>query len=141
MNERDLQQQIQEFIRRFGLLSQESTPCQYPISPSQSHTLQLLGQAAILTQQQLAVQLNLDKSTISRLVAQLVERGWVHRTTNPGNRREVHLSLSETGCVILNEVSNASITKFQTIWERLPQDKRAQVLEALIVLNTVVREE
>jgi len=50
-----------------------------------------------LTQQDLALRLHLDKSTVSRLVAGLEQRGLVVRERDPGNRRFVRLSLTTAG--------------------------------------------
>lgn len=134
-HEKLLQQQIQEFTRRFGLLDQNVTPCNYPISPSQAHALQVLALADKMTLQTLAMQLNLDKSTVSRLVTQMVDLEWVLRTVNQENRREIHLALTSTGRVILDQVLEAGSVKYQRLYERLPPEKRADILEALALLN------
>ncbi|GHO94657.1 hypothetical protein KSF_047050 [Reticulibacter mediterranei] len=135
MDERALQQQIQEFTRRFGLLNQDGTPCQYPISPSQAHALQVLGTQEKTPQSLLAQQLNLEKSTISRLITQLVEREWVQRTINAENRREVNLTLTDAGKVVLDDLLMAGAAKYHRLWTRLPQDKKSQIIEALALLN------
>jgi hypothetical protein len=44
MDEQLLQHQVQAFIRQFGLFEHEHTPCNFPLSPSQAHALQVLGQ-------------------------------------------------------------------------------------------------
>jgi len=141
MDEKVLQHQIQEFTRRFGLLTQDITPCNYPLSPSQAHALQVLGQSEHITLQMLATQLHLDKSTVSRLVTQLVEYGLVWRTVNQENRREIHIALSERGHVVLDELLVAVEAKFHLLWTRLSQEKGPQIIEALALLNEVLWEE
>lgn len=140
-DEHALRKQIQTFVRQFGLLEQEHTPCHVPLTPSQAHTLQVLGQAETLMQYQLAAQLCLEKSTVSRLVQSLVERGWVERTSNPDNRREVLLTLTDAGRSSFEEVQAHAVTKYSTIWSRIPEDRRAQVLDVLATLNTILQEE
>lgn len=127
-----LQEQIQAFIRGFGLVDREHrTPCGQPIPTSQAHALQVLGQGAPLTQQMLAEELRLDKSTTSRLVSQLIDRGWVERSINPGDRREFLLTLTEQGMMVRNQVTRAAATKFEALWAVIPEEKKAQVLESL----------
>ena len=109
MDEQLLQHQVQAFIRQFGLLEQEHTPCNFPLSPSQAHALQVLRQRSTSTQSQLAEQLHLEKSTVSRLVNHLVEQGWVERTINPESRREVLLSLTSQGRTVSQEVRAQSL--------------------------------
>ncbi|HEX6836754.1 MAG TPA: MarR family transcriptional regulator, partial [Polyangia bacterium] len=64
---------VQELIRRFGLLSESSTPCGHPLATSHAHALMLLYEAGPvgLHQAELARQLGIDKSNTSRLVRQL----------------------------------------------------------------------
>lgn len=141
MDEHTLREQIQTFIRRFGLLEQEQTPCHVSLPLSQAHALQVLGQREWLTQSQLAEKLHLEKSTVSRLVQALVERGWIERTMNPENRREVLLRLTDAGDASLKEVRAHAQVKYQLIWNRLPEDRRSQVLDALATLNRNLSEE
>lgn len=141
MDEYVLREQVQTFIRQFGLLEQEHTPCQYPLSPSQAHALQVLGTTRTLPLYKLAAHLHLEKSTVSRLVNGLVERGWVERTINPNNRREVLLTLTETGRVVFEEVQACASVKYHTIWHCLSEDQRAQVLDTLATLNAILKEE
>lgn len=131
---------MQAFIRSFGLLDQDRSPCGQPLPPSQAHALQILGQGQEITQQALAGQLGLDKSTTSRLVAQLVDRGWVARAVNPQDRREAQLALTEKGRAMLGEVLQAAATKFQALWQQIPPEKRPQVLESLDLLTHALRE-
>lgn len=141
MDEQVLREQIQAFIRQFGLLEQEHTPCHYPLSPSQAHALQVLGTTRTLPLYQLATSLHLEKSTVSRLVNGLVERGWVERTINPDNRREVLLTLTETGYAVFEEVQACASAKYRAIWHRLSGEQRMQVLDALATLNAILKEE
>lgn len=135
-----LQQHMQTFIRQFGLLEQDHTPCQYPLSPSQAHAMQALDQHVGLPLHQLADELRLEKSTVSRLVTSLVERGWVERSVNPLNRREVRLRLTDPGRLVAAEVHRSASARYRAIWQRLSDAQRAQVLDSLATLNAVLRE-
>lgn len=135
-----LHQQIQIFIRQFGLLEQDHTPCQYPLSPSQAHALQALGQNDRLPLHQLAENLCLEKSTVSRLVTILVERGWVERSINPKNRREMFVQLTDAGHTVADEVYRSASARYRAIWQRLSDMQRAQILDSLATLNAVLSE-
>jgi DNA-binding MarR family transcriptional regulator len=138
VDERQLQDRIQEFIRQFGLLDQEHTPCGRPMPTSQAHALQILGRVGIATQRELAGRLNLDESTVSRLVNQLVGRGWVDRAIDEHNRRQSRLALTGEGRAALDDIRDASAAKFRLIRERIPPDKGDQVLEALDILIAAI---
>lgn len=139
-SEEDLQKSIRLFVRSFGLLDQDRTPCGQPMSPSQAHALQELGQGDGISQQALAEQLGLDKSTISRLVIQLIERGWVVKNANAKNRREVQLSLTQRGQTVLEGVQESASAEFRALWEHLPPSKRPQILESLSLLTNALKE-
>lgn len=139
-DEETLQRSIQRFVRSFGLLDQDRTPCGQPISASQAHALQELGEVELITQQALADQLGLDKSTTSRLVAQLVERGWITKGVNAENRREAQLCLTPRGRDLLQEVRESSSARFAEIWNRIPQERRAHVLDSLALLTDALKE-
>ena len=135
MEQDELQLRVQRFIRAFGLLEQDQTPCGFPVPPSQAHALHLLAQGEALPQHLLASELHLDKSTVSRLVDGLVNRGWVERTVNPDDRREVRLRLTAAGRAAVEQLAAAATAKYRGIWERIPPEQRSQVIEALAVLN------
>lgn len=50
-----------------------------------------------LSQGELAARLGLEKSTVSRLVAGLQDKGWVSRVRDPANRRYAVVELTEAG--------------------------------------------
>jgi DNA-binding MarR family transcriptional regulator len=138
MEERELQRRVQAFVRRFGLLNQDQTPCGHPISPSQAHALQVLGESGPLAQQQLAERLGLEKSTVSRLAGSMAGRGWLERTVNPDDRREFRLSLTERGRRVLGDVQRLAERRYAGIIARIPPSRRAQVLESLSLLTDAV---
>lgn len=140
IDEKNLHQEIQAFIRQFGLLHPSETPCGQPLPVSQAHALLVLGQGGELTQQALAGELRLDKSTTSRLVAQLAERGWVDKAVNPEDRREARISLTPRGRELFAEVSASAAARYRALWERLPPQKRSQVVEALALLTEALQE-
>ena len=138
VEEQQLQERIQEFIRQFGLLDQEHTPCGFRLPISQAHALQVLGRVGIATQRELAARLSLDESTVSRLVDQLVRRGWVDRAIDADNRRQSRLGLTAEGRAVFDEIAEASVAKFRLIKERIPPERRDQVLDALDILIAAI---
>ena len=65
-------------MRAFGLLAGDQTPCGQPLAPSHAHALLVLLERArtgtdVLKQQDLARELGLDKSSITRLCTKMVE--------------------------------------------------------------------
>lgn len=69
----------------------------------QFHLLRHIRQGAHSTAE-LAERQQISRPAISQAVDQLVEKGLVVRATNPGDRRYVHLDLTEEGAVMMNAV-------------------------------------
>ena len=105
---------IQRFVRLFGLLDRNVTPCGFPLSVSQVIALQELEHER-LTLMALTEKLLLERSTVSRLVDQLAQEGFVVREPNRANRREVMLSLTPKGNHALERVREQSVSFYQRL--------------------------
>jgi DNA-binding MarR family transcriptional regulator len=134
-----LQEQMQALVRAFGLHRPETTPCGKPLSVAEAYALQELRRDASFAQGELAERLNLEKSTISRLVAQLEGRGWVLRQRSPEDGRVQLLSLTDAGTAIADNVATARREKFARVLEALPTDARDDVIAALQTLVEAIR--
>ena len=80
---------LQAFICRFGLLAGDQTPCGKPLPVSDAHALMCLleaGEAGLL-QTTLVTRLGIDKSTVSRVIARLSDRGLVASVPSPADGR------------------------------------------------------
>jgi DNA-binding MarR family transcriptional regulator len=66
-------------------------------SLSEVFALGELADAGVLSQQELADRLGLEKSTVSRLAAGLERRQWLSRERDPANRRVYRLRLTARG--------------------------------------------
>lgn len=119
---------VQRFIRLFGLLEQNKTPCGFELSLSQVFALQEL-EGKSLTISELAEQLWLERSTVSRLVDSLVKGGFVNRQLNEANRREVLVSLTDKGNQALLTVREQSIQLYQSIMNQVEGKDQAMILE------------
>ncbi|RXT04258.1 MarR family winged helix-turn-helix transcriptional regulator [Ammoniphilus sp. CFH 90114] len=135
----ELRLTVQKFIRLFGLLNQNVTPCGYQLSPSQVFCLQELEHRT-LTVGDLAELLLLEKSTVSRLVDGMVKGGFVSRELNEGNRREVLVSLTEKGHKTLNRVREQSIEFYEALLEPLSQGEQQQVYQGFKLMTESLSE-
>ena len=92
----ELRQGLQQLIRLSRILEPHSGATTHA-SLSEVMALGELTDVEAMSQHDLARRLGLEKSTVSRLVAGLVDRGWVSRTRNPDNRRLYRLQLTPDG--------------------------------------------
>ena len=118
----------------------ETTPCGQPIPVSEAHALGELARAGTLGQLELGQRLNLQKSTVSRLVAQLLARGWVQREADQNDGRASLLRLTASGRQAATQLAEARTQKFTQLLERIPAEHRGQVLHALDILTEALRD-
>lgn len=126
----EFQALLPAFIRAFGLHRPLQTPCGVGISVAEAHALTELA-AVELTQTALAERLQLEKSTVSRLVTQMETQGWLLRTPAPADSRARQLSLTETGRRLARQVEQARSAKFARLLDRLTPNEQDHIKRAL----------
>jgi DNA-binding MarR family transcriptional regulator len=92
-------------------------------------------------QGELARRLRLTKSTVSRLVDQLADKGWVERRALPGDGRRRAVVLTEKGSVVAGDVAGRRAERMARLLDRIPEGERATVLAALDTLVEAARED
>jgi DNA-binding MarR family transcriptional regulator len=136
----ELQAGITAFVREFGLLQPDRTPCGRPIATSEAHALAELERDGPLSQHELGSRLRLEKSTVSRLVAHLEGRGWVARSRGGSDGRVVWLELTDAGSSVAEELAAAREIRFAEILSRIPPERQVVVTEGLGVLVGAIRD-
>lgn len=109
-------QHFREVIRIFDreLFLQNNASCCNGISVAQCHTLLEIEKNSEISISELATNLTLDKSTISRTVDGLVNIQMVERVIPQDNRRKAILNLTENGqqiCTTINYTHDSYIKK------------------------------
>jgi DNA-binding MarR family transcriptional regulator len=131
-------QQIQDlvvaFVRAFGLHRPDQTPCGQPVSVSEAHALMELGRIGPLLQKELVVLLQLDKSTVSRLVGKLRRRGWLDRESDPNDARAVYVCLTESGRQAAQQLAVVREAKFSQLIAALRAQDHEAVMRGLTAL-------
>jgi DNA-binding MarR family transcriptional regulator len=133
-----LEEGLMAFVRAFGLHQPDRTPCGQPVSVSEAYALAELSREGGLTSSDLVTRLRLEKSTVSRLVAQLVGRDWLERQPHPKDGRAFALHLTSEGSRVAAQIALARRKKFEGIVNALPEAERPSVLQALSSLMTAV---
>ena len=84
-------------VQRHLVRAAHQTAQENGLSLPQFHSLMTIAPRSPITQKELAAYTHLPKSTLSQSIEGLVQAEWVIRETNPDNRREVVLRLSDHG--------------------------------------------
>lgn len=137
-----LRANVQGFVRRFGLLSEDRTPCGQPLPLSHAHALLFLlgqGDPAAVVQRDLAAALGLDKSSVARLCARMEAAGHVVQTRSEADGRAREIELTAKGARVARQVDQESRERFSRILAAIPSKQRDRVLEALETLNVALK--
>ncbi|NCC33951.1 MAG: MarR family transcriptional regulator, partial [Chloroflexia bacterium] len=101
---------------------------------AEAHALLELSRHAPLAQRDLVAWLRLEKSTVSRLVTQLVAQGWVQRASSPADVRVLLLALTAEGQRIAGELATARCARFEHLLQAIPAARRDEIVGALGLL-------
>lgn len=109
----------------------------YGIDIPEWRVLATLGASEPITAQEVVRSTRTHKSTISRAVARLTEMGWIERTTDDGDRRQMKLRFTAKGRSAYREIVPLVLEAEQEVLARLG-GKQAAVRAALLQLETAL---
>lgn len=128
------------FIRAFGLHQGDVTPCGEPIPVSDAHALSELATGGPLSQRALGERLGLAKGTVSRIVDQLVTRGWARRARAEHDGRVVEVHLTGEGTTAARRLAARRRERLAQLLDAIPPAERDRVIAALDLLTEAARE-
>ncbi len=100
----------------------------------------VLGQGAPLTQRELVGATRMDKVTVSRASAALVERGLIARAASISDGRSHHLALTTAGAALYAEITPAALAMEQALLAGLSTDEQAHLSSLLSRLRAAADE-
>ena len=116
-------------VRDLGFMQQ--TLADTDLSASAVHTMVELGRHGTLTANRLGQILLLEKSSVSRMLARLIERELVQEAVSDADGRSKLLSLTKQGNEMLAEIDRFANLKVGRALNALNGDARTQVVEGL----------
>jgi DNA-binding MarR family transcriptional regulator len=134
----DFERHLTAFIRAFGLLSGDVTPCGEPVPVSEAHAVTELANAGPLAQRDLGDRLQLTKGTVSRIVRLLAERGWVRQIREGGG---VEVRLTASGRAAAKRIARRRQDRLAAMLDAVPGPERQRVVDALALLAKAAHEQ
>ena len=134
----ELRRGFQQLIRLSRILEPHSGAGTHA-SLSEVMALGELADVEEMSQHELARLLGLEKSTVSRLVAGLVDRGWVSRERNPVNRRLYRLQLTHDGQAAAKQIGKQLRAQHTKLLSGLTQAERQGLAIGLAGIARVLK--
>jgi len=124
---------VKQLVRNMQLIERDQIKS-LGFTITQCYTLIELLKCHTLTMHDLSERMNLNSSTMTRIVDKLVRDKYISRTRSPEDRRVVVVSLTEKGLESA-ETCNESITKYyESVTRHLPEGKIQDVLDSVSLL-------
>lgn len=140
-DEERLHELLMQLVRAIGLLEPASPNSSDPLSLTERFALSELAKDAPLVQQELADLLNLEKSTVSRLVAGLERRGLVTRERRSDNQRFYEVRLTGRGQAVAAQVAMRIRERHGEVLGALTDGERAALTVGLTALLRQLHED
>ena len=125
----DIRTASRDLVRQFGLMKQ--TVAGTDLTLSSVHAIIEIGRAGQLSSRELSEMLQLEKSTVSRLVKSLVARGELREQRANNDLRVKLLSLTGQGRKTLGDIDRYAEVQVSTALDRLNAASRQGVLRGL----------
>ncbi len=108
------------------------------VTTAQCHTLLAIEDKGMTTVTELANELELDKSTLSRTIDGLVAISLVDRGTDLSNRRSQRISLTSQGEKVATSINEQWNHYFKSLFGGMQESKRRVVMEGIALLSDVM---
>lgn len=123
----DFHRVLTDLIRVHQFRDRDSICC-HGVSVTQSHALTALARGGGLTLNELAGELYLEKSTASRVVKGLQEKGYVERSPHPDDGRALQLDLTPEGRRLHEKISDELIEEQRRLLADFDSDVRKSMI-------------
>jgi DNA-binding MarR family transcriptional regulator len=111
-----------------------------PVSLSQLSALATVAKEGPMTPGALAIRERVRPPSMTRVIASLVDLGFVDRTAHPADRRQVLVSVSRAGADLIEAERKASREWLQQRLDALTPEQRQTLLEAADLMLAIVDE-
>lgn len=129
--------EIVEVIKKYQFRDRNQMTC-CGISVSQCYVLESLHRHGSLTMQRLAEKLHLKISTVTRIVEQLVKKGYATREEGENDRRFRLIKLTPDGLAVFHEAWQNVFESEKMILEQFPPESRELLIRFLRELSQAV---
>jgi DNA-binding MarR family transcriptional regulator len=140
MEKTSFDQLLLDVFREMGAHRPEQVLPGWSLSLSEIYALDILAERAPLSQQELGAALSLEKSSVSRLVQQLEQEGWVRRERDTRDGRLRLLRLTEAGAETADRLQQQMSAAHATLFERLTPPEQVALLQGLHALRRALQE-
>ncbi|HEX3076671.1 MAG TPA: MarR family transcriptional regulator [Lachnospiraceae bacterium] len=125
---------MQKLVRAVQLFERDQIKA-HGFTTTQCYTILELYKTASLTMNELSDRMNLNSSTMTRILDNLVRDSYIARSKNESDRRIVIVSLTEKGIEVARDLDSAVKAYYKQIINNIPSGQVNNILESVSVLQ------
>ncbi len=84
--------------------------------------------------------LAVSKSAISQMLAALEKKGYISRTVNPENRRNLIVTLTPLGKITLNEIDTVYHSRFEQVVKGMGEQNIKEMIRLINYMNEIINQ-
>ena len=131
---------LHELVRTFRSRMRKSLEAVHPeLTFNDVRVLMFVGRHPGRSQKELVEHSHTDKAQMARILTQLQEQGWLHRTESTEDRRVRCLHLSDQGQSLYNQLRETRAVLAGQLLAECPLPMQEQLLQLLDVARASVR--
>lgn len=137
----DFASEVRRLLRQIVKSNQgyeEACVAFFGVTSSQGSTLLALPLKKTLRMNELSNGVGVDKSTMTRMVDQLLDKGLVYRRVDKEDRRLVHIGLTGQGQQLFTKLAKALKGFYKDSLGEIREDERAAIIGSLVTLNEAI---
>lgn len=133
-----LRESIRLLMRNLGALESKKAFC-CDCTYAQCHTIIEIAKAGVITLNDLANILKINKSATSRTVDELLNKGMVTRRQDPDDRRYVKIQLTTEGKKMYAHIEATSHERFALVLNEVPETERQSAIHGIRLISDAIQ--
>ncbi len=134
---RSFRKDLRRLEREVGRKLKDDTEC-CGVTVSQCHVILEIGNKGEMSIVDLAGILNVDTSTLSRNINNMVNLELVNRVTNPNDRRYVFVALTAKGKQVYESIEDMCNQYYNRVFSHIAPELHTQVIEAFKLIVSAI---
>lgn len=129
----DVGEMVRKLVRMFQLFERDQIKI-HGFTTTQCYTLLEIDKAGSIAMNELSDRMNLNSSTMTRVMDTLVRDGYIERQKSAEDRRLVLVSLSAAGKTSAMKLNSSVNAYYKKVMESIPEGKLADILQSADIL-------
>lgn len=129
----DVGEMVRKLVRMFQLFERDQIKI-HGFTTTQCYTLLEIDKTGSITMNELSDRMNLNSSTMTRILDNLVRDGYIERQKSAEDRRLVLVALSEKGKVSARKLNDSVNGYYKKVIESIPEGRLDDILKSTDLL-------